>query len=256
LKAKALEYTQQGIKARGRGDFEVAETNFKKALTIFQELKDEPRIAEQYFHLGKTAQDRSEHNFSEIKNAKMHYEKALSLFEKLNLAEGMAVTTHNLGVTALLQRDFPVAEELFLRSLHYKKLLNDEHSAAFTYQRLGMLAQRQGEYSKAEDFYRLSLALVKKYGDEHSAGQVYGQLGDMNGECGHFENAGICFINSIIAFLHTNDEKQAQRSTDFFFKALYESDVNTQKNLRNHWEQSLGSVAPLEELEKLRGKEQ
>jgi len=92
------------------------------------------------------------------------YHKALTIYEKLGLQEGMAITYGNLGGIYRKRGDLDQAEKMVKKALAIDEKLGRLEGMANHYSNLGRLYQTRGELDPAEEMYHKALALFKVVG--------------------------------------------------------------------------------------------
>jgi tetratricopeptide (TPR) repeat protein len=105
------------------------------------------------------------------------------------IRENMAVTYHQLGVTALERGELDEAEDWYRKSLAIKEELGDRPGLLVSYHELGVTAQSRGRLDEAEDWYRRSLAINEELGDRAGMLVSYHQLGNAAKDRGRLDEA-------------------------------------------------------------------
>ena len=168
----AAVYHQLGITAQHRGQLDEADDWYRKALTIFEDLSDPPHMAAVYHQLGRTAQHRGQ-----LDEADDWYRKSLAIKEELGNRPGMAITYHQLGMTAQDRGQLDEADDWYRKSLAIEEELGNRRGMAITYHQLGNTAQNRGQLDEADDWYRKSLTILQELSDQPHLAAVYHQLG-------------------------------------------------------------------------------
>ncbi|GGP01923.1 tetratricopeptide repeat protein [Nonomuraea glycinis] len=169
---QAVIHHQLGRIAQDRGEYAQAETDYRRALTINEELGNQAGIAGSYHQLGRIAELRGEYA-----QAKTDYHRALTINEELGNQAGMATGYHQLGILAQLRGEYAQAETDYRRALTIKEELGNRVGMARSYHQLGMIAQLRGEYAQAETDYRRALTINEELGDRAGMATGYHQLG-------------------------------------------------------------------------------
>ena len=228
-----------------RAPFTIHGANFRNALTLATQLRNENAVAALTQSLAAFAQHSRD------------FSSAARLFEALaaSLAtEGQgreAAPYHQLGIIAQEQRDFATAERWYLKSLAIEEKQGDEHGAASTYHQLGRIAEEQRDFATAERWYLKSLTIVEKQGNEHAAAGTYHQLGALAFAQNQFESAAEQCLKAIIAFSKARDERYTKMALSSFVRCLHSADSSVRQKLRERWQTAgLERLANLAELEK------
>ncbi len=168
----ATTYHQLGITAQRRGRFDEADDWYRKSLSIKEEADNQPGMADTYHQLGSTAHERGR-----LDDAEDWYRKSLTINGKLGNQPGMADTYHQLGITAQRRGRLDEADDWYRKSLSIKEKLGDQPGMANTYHHLGMTAQERGRLDEADDWYRKALTIDEQLGDQPGMATTYHQLG-------------------------------------------------------------------------------
>jgi tetratricopeptide (TPR) repeat protein len=105
------------------------------------------------------------------------YRKSLAISEELGNRPGMASTYHQLGTTAQQCGQLDEADDWYRKALAISEELGNRPGMASTYHQLGMTAQHRGRLDEADDWYSRSLAISEELGDRPSLALTYAQLG-------------------------------------------------------------------------------
>ena len=89
----------------------------------------------------------------------------------------MAITYHQLGITAEDQGRLEEAEDWYRQALTIEEELGDRRGMATTYRQLGITAEDRGRLEEAEDWYRQALTIKEDLGNRPSLALTYAQLG-------------------------------------------------------------------------------
>lgn len=100
----------------------------------------------------------------QLDEAEDWYRKSLTINEELGIRPIMASTYHQLGTTALDRGQLDEADSWYRKSLTIKEELRDRPGVALTYHELGMTAQNRERLDDAENWYRKSLSISQELG--------------------------------------------------------------------------------------------
>ena len=165
-------YHQLGMTAQDRGRLDEAGDWYRKALTIFEEFGDRPRMASSYGQLGNTAKDHGR-----LDEAGDWYRKALTISEELGDRPHMAGAYHQLGITAQGRGRLDEASDWYRKALTIFEGLGDRPHMSITYHQLGNTAQDRGRLDEADDWYRKALTINEELGNRPHMAGTYHQLG-------------------------------------------------------------------------------
>jgi tetratricopeptide (TPR) repeat protein len=118
----------------------------------------------------------------QFSQAEAAYQKALDLFQGLDLAEerkGKLISGvyHQLGRVAEAQRQWQQAETYYQTALQIDIDFNDRYAQAKTYHNLGIVAQEQRQWQQAETYYQKALRICIEFDDRYTQASTYYQLG-------------------------------------------------------------------------------
>ncbi|MCI5139026.1 MAG: tetratricopeptide repeat protein [Candidatus Electrothrix sp. AR1] len=108
--------------------------------------------------------------------AEKWYEKLLSIEKELGDEYGMARTFHQLGIIALERRNFAAAIICCNSSLEIKKKLGNEKSIANTYHQQGRIAQAQFDSVTAKKWYKKAVIIFEKINEKYNIANSYHEL--------------------------------------------------------------------------------
>lgn len=173
-----------GVACYTERKFDEAENYYKKALSAFEKLNDDPkkgavlaRLGNLYLHLGR---------YSE---ALEQYDEAIVIREKLNDEQGAADVYANSGTIRLLQGNYSLALKNYLLALKIFENLNAEVRVATTCLSIGTVYKQQGNYSEALRVYARVLAIREKYDDRKAISEVMNNMGNVYFEQGKHSEA-------------------------------------------------------------------
>lgn len=181
----AVAYTNLGMAAREKRDFETAFNYYQNALKIYQKDKgDSSRAAAIYYEMGLAAQGQG--NFP---LATHYFQKALKTYQEVKDIYRIAGIYHQLGTIARLQHDFKNATFYFEKSVKIIEEIGDRYLASGTYHELGQLAKEQGNLELATNYYYTSLQIYEDRQDLYNASDEYHCLGEIAKIKGNFDDA-------------------------------------------------------------------
>ncbi|HJR05655.1 MAG TPA: CHAT domain-containing tetratricopeptide repeat protein [Pyrinomonadaceae bacterium] len=187
---------------RAAGNYERAETIFRRSLALTEQLKgtDDPSLAAPL------------NNLATLYYETGNYAKAVPLFERsYNIIVKVKGAEHQDAATALNNvallyeelNDFKRAEETMLRALAIReKVLGKEHrDVAVSLSNLGGLYDELGDHTRAEQAYRRALAIQEKSlgADHHETATTVGNLALMYEHKGDTLQAEKLFRRSLAA---------------------------------------------------------
>lgn len=157
LKYNALNLFEKGTISYQNSQFESAQNNWKKSLTLFQTIDDSLNLALALQNLGLASFAQYQYQ-----NAIKHFNRALSINQNLNNEEGLADNWGNLGLAYQTQYLFQKALECQMRSLKLNISLKNRKKQAANYENLGSLYYLLGDYLTGLDYFHSALQLENK----------------------------------------------------------------------------------------------
>jgi tetratricopeptide (TPR) repeat protein len=200
-------YHQLGMVAQMRGRLEEAETLYRKALAIEEELDDRSGMASNYQQLGANARDHGRPD-----EADDWFRKALAIKKELDNRPGIAVTYNELGITAFDRGRLDEAEDWCRKSLAIVADLGDRRKMAAAYHQLGVIAWKRDRPGDAEKWYRESLAVSESLADRLAMANTYHQLGTLARDHGRLDEANEWYRESL-AMNEALDNRPAMANT-------------------------------------------
>jgi len=195
------QYLQLGNVAAEQLEFRVAFSLYNQALEVFQEAQDQDALSNVHHQLGILMQ-----TFAikvDIGNKQMllsgaveFYKTALKLREDMGDFYGAAISYHQMGIVAQLQKDYQNATAYFQKSLTIRENIQAWNLAATDYHHLGAIAKEQKNYDAAFGFFQKSIGINEALNDFISAGYSCHALGLIAAEKGNLNEAITWFQKS------------------------------------------------------------
>jgi tetratricopeptide (TPR) repeat protein len=117
------------------------------------------------------------------------YRQSLAIKEELGDRLGTAGTYHQLGNTAFLRGRLDEADDLYRQAIQIREELGLRAQLATDYHQLGITAQARGRLDEAEDWYRQALAIENELGNRPHMAVTYNQLGMIAQDRGRLDEA-------------------------------------------------------------------
>jgi len=227
--ADAIAFNALGVVDRFIGDYPTALENFRRALSLNEELGIRSGVASVTVNIGKVFA-----LVGDYPSALEHYYRALPLLEGLDNRAGVASTMLNLGIVYANLGDYPSSLDHFRRSLNELEKLGDRAGVANVTCNMGNLYHITGEYQSALEHHRRALALHEELGDRSSVAidnnnmaNAYQDLGEFSLALEHYRRAlvqheesgnlpGVAQVTSNIirALLDVNEHDEAAELLD------------------------------------------
>ncbi len=171
MKATALRFTGYVLMTM-QIDYPQAQMFFEEALHLWQELDNQPEIADTLARLGIVALE-----LGDYERSQSLYEECLSISEARGDARGVMWAREWLGVVWIRQGESRKAQDVFEASVKWWRQQGNLGSEAFALNYLGVAAMYQENYAKARACQEQALALCRTIGDARGASAVLNALG-------------------------------------------------------------------------------
>jgi len=165
------------------GDLRTAEGIARHCVEMAERISDRPLLGDALIRLGTTM-------LSEAPGrARMHFERALELFEAIGDVRGQARCHGNIGAAAHYESRLDEAADAYSRSMAVARAAGMPDLWGITAMNLAVLSQRSGEYDRARELLGDALALFAAI--KHSEYQLIAlyNLAHIERECGLWDSA-------------------------------------------------------------------
>lgn len=152
-----VSHHQLGLIAEERRQLEQAESCYRQALEIFQQLGLERSVADEHYHLGNLAQERQQ-----LEAAEEQYRQALAIYERRGLTRNVAAACQQLGRLAQARQQFETAASYYLRAREGYAALQDTLHLQSVLTQLGILRRQQGRLAEAVACFGQALELAEE----------------------------------------------------------------------------------------------
>ena len=153
------------------GEYGEARRCYEEALSLFEKLGEEGRVAAVLHQLGMLAQDTGDYA-----EARRLYQQSLKIAEELGDKGGIAKSLHQLGMLAQGQGDYAEARRLYQESLKIKEELGDKGGVAISCAQLALLEGELGNLDAACELTAKAAGLFKEMGAMHHYERALEQL--------------------------------------------------------------------------------
>ena len=170
LRAKSL--NQRGIAYENKGLYTKAYESYIGALRLYDELKDEKGICNEYLNIGLIHQYKKE-----FKQAEKYFNQALAIAERTQYSNGIGSAYNNLGITHKEQKHFDIASNYFRKVLEIDLKEGNEANISYSLNNLGTINADMGRHEIALGYYNKSMVLKKKLGDAVGLANTYNNIG-------------------------------------------------------------------------------
>lgn len=158
---------------RNEGDDEKALEHFEQSLELAEKEDALTMVATVLNSIGVIYKDRGDLAFAEgdsaagnenFSRALVHYQRSLSIQEKLDDERGKAHTLNNIANLLYHQKDYAESLEYHRKSLEIKKQLNDQKGVAVSKNNMASIYRRLGEVDRAVELGQESLQIGEELG--------------------------------------------------------------------------------------------
>lgn len=154
------------------GNLDEAESYLMRSLMIFQELGRSEGITAALGNLGLIEVTRGN-----LTAAEVYIKLSLAINEKIGRKEGMADAFGNLGAIELTRGNLDEAEAYLKHSLSISQELGNKNGMARQLGNLGNVEQSRGNLDAGEDYLKRSLAISDEFGSMELSANQLGNLG-------------------------------------------------------------------------------
>ncbi|GAB4120421.1 MAG: hypothetical protein Fur005_31940 [Roseiflexaceae bacterium] len=177
--------------ANGMRRYAEARESLSAALTLFRALGDRRSEATTLNALGNLCEDRGD------PIAQQFYEEALAIYRALDDRDGECGVLHNLGVVAILIKQFPAARATLEQALRGFQELGSRFGEAISRYNLGRVARELAEWPTAEQQLNESLALTRTIGNRELEVSVLNALAATSLLQGHTPQARHSYASAL-----------------------------------------------------------
>jgi len=165
------------------GKISQAKEFFFKSLEISLKIKDKRREKVAYLDIAAMYQQLNPDS------ARIYYEKAMQLDQKLGNAEEMAWTNYSLGVFLINQKKYNEAKINLEKAINIFETKQNKIALSACFTSLGYLYRIQKDYALSENYLEKSLDILMESGSLSQLSECYEQLYVMHKEKGNWQKA-------------------------------------------------------------------
>ncbi|MGX1928254.1 tetratricopeptide repeat-containing sensor histidine kinase [Flagellimonas sp. 2504JD4-2] len=164
--------------------YDLAIIQFKRALTLEEELGNKLGLAINYQNIGDCLEYKGD-----LEGALENYRKSLAYNEDINSDFGRVVCKNSLA-QIYLKQDMPYAALVLLEPLHEQsKKIGDFFITAMVYINTGWAHTKLGSYNKAHEFIQDGLEMAQSHNLPSNILYAYQKLSDLEHERGDYQKA-------------------------------------------------------------------
>jgi len=185
------------------GEWDSALEEFKEAIKLSGETKNESILALSHIKMGEIGEKRSDWTL-----ATENFNKALETYTRLDDPRGIANVNRAMGKMYWRTGDYQRALEVGSRGLALFEKVGDKYFTAMALIDLGNVYNDMGEFSKSHEHYVRGLELAKVVKDPLEIARGYNNLGDIEMKQGRYDEAIALFEQSIEAGKKSGNVRQ------------------------------------------------
>ncbi len=161
-----------------------------------------------------------------------YYQKAITLYQELNIKEGEAASTNSLGVLYSDQNKPQKALEFYKKTLHICREIEFEVGTSFTLNNIGYELFVLSNYDSAFQYYEEALKLKEKLENPSSMSATLVNMGQVRLVQKKYNDAKLLFEKSLNLAIQTGNNSVELENYEFLTQ-LFEKTKQPQKALNN-----------------------
>lgn len=150
----AQSYNNLGYVSKEKGDLEAAIEYMLSALRTYEEVKDKKSVGVTYNFIGQVYLKKQE-----VPKAIEYFKKGLPIFESLSDNANFAIGLHSIGNAMILLQQYDSAEYYYEKALTIYTQMQDVRQLALLNSSLADISSRKGKYALAFDYFQKALEL-------------------------------------------------------------------------------------------------
>jgi tetratricopeptide (TPR) repeat protein len=211
----------QGTVAGQKGDLELAEDNFNRALELAEDADDRLTLADLNNNLGILSTIRGDPD-----KAIVYYQDCLPYYQSIGDNLRLAQTYHNLGMASADKGDLGRAGEYYEKSIAKSRQVGNSDLVAKTYLNRAELSISIAEIELAGAYCREAMKTFMKIGNRQGVAESLKILGVAEGRRGDWERSEGYFKKSLELFREIQDRlNQAETFCEWGRMCLKKSDL-------------------------------
>lgn len=213
-----------GYLSRARGDYDVAETQYRNALAIREEIGDPVAVGVVLRLVGNIAYDRGD-----VDRADEYWHRSLALLEDVDDDIGRLGALNNLGVLAHHRGDQQLAIHRFEQALEIADRLGASDPRARAQMNIAIARNTLGDHAGARDAARSAVTIYADLEDTWDLVDALDTLATAVGSLGDIEDAGWLFggAHALRSALDVRRPSYEQTEYDLSVATVRERDPET-----------------------------
>lgn len=202
-KVQADRLFQEGIDKSGNGKIHEAIQDWQKALNIYQQTGDKPKLVKVLTELGLAYFSQGKYQ-----NSKKYHQQSLAIAIDIGYKEGEATSLNNLGNAYCFSKECQKAIKLHQQALLVAREIGLREQEVKSYNGLGN-AYRLKDKEKAIKFYEQSLKIAKGINYKDGIAKALTNLGGVYGNSKKYEKA-IEFLEQSLTIVKQGKDKRTE----------------------------------------------
>lgn len=223
---------QTGIEQLQSNHIDLAIASWKQALSFYQQLQDNEKIATVLINLGNLYLKQGEYN-----EAIQYFQPFLSLVQKLGQRTLESQALNQIGLAYQGLGDINQAIQYQEQNLKIVDELGNPSAKAATLGNLGVAYKSLGNYIKALDYYQEAIIVLQLTGNRQGESQALGNIGNVYEALGEYEIA-IERYNQSLEIARAISDTRGEGIALGSLGAIYANQGNASKAI-NYYQQSL-----------------
>ncbi|TVP48104.1 MAG: histidine kinase [Mongoliibacter sp.] len=181
-------YNGKGIHYNRIGKFEQALASYEKAIKLDHQAIGLDNVGGLYINLSNV--------YKQMDNQQANFDatyKALDIFDKTQNKTGLAYVYNSLGTAHYHIKIYEESEKYLLRSLEYRKLLEDKRGESMVIGNLASIYMDTKQHLKAQEYFTMAMEKQEELGLKEMVGIQLYNLGKNYSEMEEYEQALIHF---------------------------------------------------------------
>lgn len=220
---------QEGMSFLQHANYKAAIDCFRRALNVFEELKDQQNIAKCLRIIGYSKSQIQD------KEALTYCQESLQICRKINDKQGQSTSLQYMGQIYRHNRNYEEAIQCFEESIKFSNELHDTEGLMTTYFDIGNLYTQLSEFKLSIQYFEQSLDIAKKQHRKYYnyIGIIDLSLAQLHHELGHIEKSKELFSESLKIAKELNDTLGIINST-IGIGIIYASEMKFREAIKSY----------------------
>ncbi|MBI4727047.1 tetratricopeptide repeat protein [candidate division TA06 bacterium] len=175
-------YNNLGLSYQLEGDWDKALEYQKKALSMYEKMKNKYKIPFSYTNLGKIYFLKGDHSL-----AKEYYQKGIEIVEERKITGILPELYYGLGELSLRLNDLEKALILAKKALECASKEEDKLQIGCANRLLGIICREERKWQEAQKWLEESIAIFERLRVPYELGQGYLEIGRLERDRGNIQ---------------------------------------------------------------------